>query len=206
MMTFLFVAAILLVNGENVHDYATLDVTLPKVLRSHTSAIYGDDLYIFSGVTTDQYHHFFNKQFYQISLSDKFTINAEKNNITSTLTCDDWEVLNVSPPTYEPNTNNELGCDSQCSALIDNYLYIVGAYNRSWGEGNAIYRLDLSKDEPEFASQSDFPSTIGFTIPSCGSCAASINNKLYIVGGVTEPSFENPELISYDPATNKLSN
>ena len=118
---------------------------------------------------------FFNKQFYKISLSDKFTINAEKNNITSTLTSDDWEVLNVSPPTYGPNTNNEFGCDSQCSPLIDNYLYIVGAHNRSWGEGNAIYRLDLSKDPPEFASQSDFPSTIGFTIPSCDLYMVHVN-------------------------------
>jgi len=204
MTTFLFVAIILLVNGEDVYDYANLTVTLPKPLRSHISAIYGDDLYVFGGINgTDEDETNYNTKFYRISLSDKFTINAEKNDITSTLSDGDWEILDVTAPTYGPNTKNQFACDSQCSAVIGKYLYIVGAYEFTGGESdgtNTVYRLDLSKDPPEFASESDFQSGRGVaTGYAYGFCVVAINDILYTVGGRDPPEYST-ELISYDPS------
>ena len=196
----MLVAIAIVQSDENT--FQSLGVSLPRKLVGLQTAIYNDYLYVFGGRNSSA--GTFNTDFWRINLKDKFTLTSNNDDITSTLSQNDWESLSVTPPTYSDTdlNSNEFVCDGQCSVVIGQYMYIVAPYNSGGTAGistnsQLIFRLDLSQNPPVFAAQSDFASSAGYD--ALKQCVTSAKGKLYTTNGQINSPTES--IAEYDPSS-----
>eukprot|EP01084_Bolivina_argentea_P052607 96626_1 len=107
----------------------------------------------------------------------------------------------VKAPAYGPASNigagsNTFVCEHQCTAIVNHYLYIIGAVSFASKTNGVIsmYRLDLSADPPVFSSKSDlYIENLDISKPFCVTAA---KDNIYI----NTPS----KTIKYDPMKSKF--
>eukprot|EP01084_Bolivina_argentea_P203869 348128_1 len=182
------VAIILCVTDSQFPGYADLSTTLPTTWTDPITAIYQDKLYVLGNGT-----------FFTLELSTLgITLNAEQNDIASQ-NVGIWNEINIAWPTYG-DSNDQFSCSHQCSVVIGHYLFIVGPQKTTCVEPtctwtypsyNYMYRLDLSQNPPEFASDTEFQSNLSYTASKVyDMCVTTDGTDLYYISGrINGPEF-----------------
>eukprot|EP01084_Bolivina_argentea_P306206 529086_1 len=156
-----------MIHAQIINDFQYFLMNLPIQLDSHISTIFNQKLYVFGGYKNPGT----NTDFYSLDLSAfDFKLNENRDDIIAQGSSNWVQITsNVILPDYGATTGSFI-CSTQCSVLIDNFLYIFK------GTGQ-MYRVEITDNQLIFANSTQINYTTPYNIN--GACITSDGNDVY---------------------------